>query len=333
MSKIPSFSDAAREGFVFPQGRKWILNNASALAQDAALITTPNTTVPVEFTAYIDPKVIEILTAPRNARQIFPEVQKGDWTTSYDKWATEEITGSSQPYADYANGTTSGVNTQWLSREQYVFQTTINYGDREVDMSAQAKINLASRKQIAAANVLDIDSNKFALFGVAGKEIYGILNDPNLPASGTVTAWTNKTSEAIFNDILTELFGSLAENSAGHITNSTPMKLVVSPAMNVFLGKTNSYGKTVQEMLNQYFSALEVVVLPELATLSAGDTILLIAPEVNGMPTAELPFGVKMKAGRVIPDLSSFRQKFTASTYGGIVYQPFAFASITGMAG
>lgn len=332
MKRTPTFEEVARAGFVFPDARGWIMpGNQGQLAQDAALITTPNTTVPVELTAYIDPRVIEILTAVRNARQLFPEVQKGDWTTSYDKWATEETTGATQPYADYANGVTSGVNTQWLAREQYIFQTTITYGDLETAVSAVAKINLASRKQVAAANVIDIDANKFALLGVAGKEIYGVLNDPNLPASGTVTSWAAKTSEAIFNDILNELFATLATNSGGHITNSTPLKLAVSPAMNVALGTTNTYGKTVLDMLNQYFTSLEVVVIPELATLEAGDTIFMVAPEVNGMPTAELPFGIKMRAGRIIPDLSSFRQKFTASTYGGLVYQPFAFASITGM--
>lgn len=47
----------------------------------------------------------------------------------------------------------------------------------------------------------------------------------------------------------------------------------------------------------------------------------------------ELSFGIKMQAGRVIPDVSGYRQKFIASTYGGIVYQSFAFASITGMDG
>lgn len=334
MKRTPTFEEVARAGFVFPSAREWIMpGNVGRLAQDAALVTTPNTTVPVELTAYIDPKVIEILTAVRNARKLFPEVQKGDWTTSYDKWAAEETTGSTQPYADYANGTTSGVNTQWFAREQYVFQTTINYGDREVAVSAVAKINLASRKQIAAANVIDLDANKFALLGVEGKEIYGILNDPNLPAAGVVTSWASKTSEQIFNDILNELFASLATNSGGHITNSTPLKLAVSPAMNVALGTTNTYGKTVLDMLNQYFSSLEIVVIPELASLEAGDTIVMVAPEVNGMPTAELAYGLKMRAGRVIPDMSSFRQKFVASTYGGIVYQPFAFASITGMDG
>jgi hypothetical protein len=328
----PTFQEAAQAGFVFPQARSWIDGNVPALAQDAALVTTPNTGVPVEFLAYIDPMVVEILTSVRNAKAVFEEQKKGDWTTSYAKWRADEIVGSTQPYSDYANGTDSDVNSNWLSREQYVFQTSIKYGDMEVDMAAQAKIELAAAKQRAAATIIDIDANKFYLFGVAGKQIYGILNDPNLPNATTVTAWASKTTANIYADILNSLFGVLASNSGGHITNSTPLKLLVSPAMNVLLGKATDFNVSVLDMLQKYFTALEVVVIPELATMAAGDTIFMVAPEVNGTPTGMLAFGDKFRLGRVIPDMSSFRQKAVCTTYGGIVLQPFAFASITGMA-
>ena len=185
----PTFAEAAQAGFVFPQARSWIAGNVPALAQDAALVTTPNTGVPVEFTAYIDPMVVEIQTSVRNAMAVFPEEKKRDGTSSYAKRRTDELVGQTQPYSDYANGTTSDVNSNWLSREQYVFQTSIKYGDMEVDLAAQAKIELAAAKQRAAATIIDIDSNKFYLFGVAGKSIYGILNDPNLPNATSVTAW------------------------------------------------------------------------------------------------------------------------------------------------
>jgi len=330
MSKIPSFAEAARNGFAFPQAREWILpNNRGRLAQDATL--SPNMGIPAEFGAYIDPRVIEILTSPRNARLLAPEVKKGDWVTPYVKFRADEIVGASQPYGDYASGTMSGVNTNWFTREQYQFQTTIAYGMMELEMSAQAKIDVASQKQQAAANILDIDSNKFALFGVSGKAIYGLLNDPNLPASVSVSTWVGKTAEQIFNSILTELFAELSTNSKGLITNTTPLKLVVSPAMNVVLGTTNGYGITVVDMLNKYFTALEIVSLPELSTMTAGDTIVMFAPEVNGTATAEIAFGEKMRSFPVKQELSSYQQKFCATTYGGIVYQPFAFASIYGM--
>lgn len=311
--------------------------NRARIAQDAALITTPNTTVPAELLAYIDPMVIEILTAPRRAREIFGEEKKGDWTTPYMKWRVDEMTGKTEPYSDYANGTTSGVNSEWQTRVQYVFQTSITYGDFEVDMSSTAKVNLAASKQRAAANVIDIDQNRFYLLGVAGKEIYGILNDPNLPAAitagatgtGGSTKWADKTTVQIYNDVLA-LFAQLSEQSSGLIDKDTPLKLCLSPELAVRLGAATDFNVSVLDMLKRYFTRIDIVTVPELHSMTAGETMFLIAPEVNGQRSGTLAFGEKMRAGRVVPDLSSFRQKFVGTTYGGIVLMPFAFAQMTG---
>ena len=335
----PTFEQARRYGFVFPHARRWTTpENRARIAQDAALITTPNTTVPAELLAYIDPMVIEILTAPRRAREIFGEEKKGDWTTPYMKWRVDEMTGKTEPYSDYANGTTSGVNSEWQTRVQYVFQTSITYGDFEVDMSSTAKVNLAASKQRAAANVIDIDQNRFDLLGVAGKEIYGILNDPNLPAAitagatgtGSSTKWADKTTVQIYNDVLA-LFAQLSEQSSGLIDKDTPLKLCLSPELAVRLGAATDFNVSVLDMLKRYFSRIDIVTVPELHSMTAGETMFLIAPEVNGQRSGTLAFGEKMRAGRVVPDLSSFRQKFVGTTYGGIVLMPFAFAQMTGM--
>lgn len=341
MRNTPSFDYLKSLGFTFQGARDWITaDNRRQLAQDAALVTTPNTTVPVELTAYIDPTVVEILTAPRRAREVFAEEKKGTWVNSYAKWRTEEPTGNTTAYSDYANGVTSGVNEQWNVREQFIFQTTITYGDYELALSTEARINLAAAKQKAAANVVDIAANRYYLLGVENRDIYGILNDPNLPAAttpiavpdgsgGSVTAWEDKSTKDIYNDIL-KLFSQLQSQSQGLISNDTPLKLLISPAMHPYLGVATDYNISVLDMLNKFFPALNIVTIPELSTES-GETIFLIAPEVYGQRTGTLAFGEKLMAGRVIPDLSSFRQKYTASTYGGIVLMPFAFAQMTGI--
>lgn len=335
----PTFEQAKRYGFIFQGARMWITpENRARIAQDAALITTPNTTVPAELLAYIDPMVIEILTAPRRAREIFGEEKKGDWTTPYMKWRVDEMTGRTEPYSDYANGTTSGVNSEWQTRVQYVFQTSITYGDFEVDMSSTAKVNLAASKQRAAANVIDIDQNRFYLLGVAGREIYGILNDPNLPAAitagatgtGGSTKWADKTTVQIYDDVRA-LFAQLSEQSSGLIDKDTPLKLCLSPELAVGLGAATDFNVSVLDMLKRYFTRIDIVTVPELHSMTAGETMFLIAPEVNGQRSGTLAFGEKMRAGRVVPDLSSFRQKFVGTTYGGIVLMPFAFAQMTGM--
>lgn len=337
----PSFQQMNELGFIFPGARAWIDGDRGALARDAALVTTPNTTVPAEFTTFIEPQVIEILTAPRRAREIFGEEKKGDWTTSAMKWPVSELTGRTQAYSDDANGVTSGVNFEWLTRMQYVFQTAITYGDYEVALSSAAKINLAASKQRAAATAIDIDQNSFYLLGVAGREIYGILNDPNLPdaivaasvtpAGGTATTkWADKTTAQIYDDILA-LYAQLAAQSKGLIDQNTPLKLCLSPEMSVRLGAATDFNVSVLDMIRKYFAKIDIVTLPELHSLTAGETVFMIAPEVAGQKSGVLAFGEKIRAGRVIADMSSFRQKWIGTTYGGIVLQPFAFASMTGV--
>lgn len=329
-------------GIIFDTGSpiRGILANDSIdqLANDAAMVTAANSGVPVEFTSYIDPMVIPILTATRGAREIFGEAKKGDWTTSYARFQTSEITGEVEAYTDYGQGGASDVNPTFPVRTQYIYQTNIRYGDREVDVASRARLQLAADKQRAAATVIDIASNKFALYGVAGLEIYGLLNDPNLPAAvsplpnadNTKTLWAEKSTKEIYEDVL-YLFGKMADRGAGHIDANTELVLATSPATQVQLGKATDFNISARQMLETYFPKIRFVALPELATATGGTSILLVAPTIEGLPTAQIGFSEKFRAMRLIPESSSFHQKFVGSSYGTIIYRPFAIGKMTGV--
>lgn len=329
-------------GIIFDTGSpiRGILANDSIdqLANDAAMVTAANSGVPVEFTSYIDPMVIPILTATRGAREIFGEAKKGDWTTSYARFQTSEITGEVEAYTDYGQGGASDVNPTFPVRTQYIYQTNIRYGDREVDVASRARLQLAADKQRAAATVIDIASNKFALYGVAGLEIYGLLNDPNLPAAVTPlpsadskkTLWAEKSTKEIYEDVL-YLFGKMADRGAGHIDANTELVLATSPAIQVQLGKATDFNISARQMLETYFPRIRFVALPELATETGGTSILLVAPTIEGLPTAQIGFSEKFRAMRLIPESSSFHQKFVGSSYGTIIYRPFAIGTMTGV--
>lgn len=328
-------------GIIFDTGSpiRGILANDSIdqLANDAAMVTAANSGVPVEFTSYIDPMVIPILTATRGAREIFGEAKKGDWTTSYARFQTSEITGEVEAYTDYGQGGASDVNPTFPVRTQYIYQTNIRYGDREVDVASRARLQLAADKQRAAATVIDIASNKFALYGVAGLEIYGLLNDPNLPAdvtplpnADTKTLWADKSTKEIYEDVL-YLFGKMADRGAGHIDANTELVLATSPATQVQLGKATDFNISARQMLETYFPKIRFVALPELDTAKGGNSILLVAPTIEGLPTAQIGFSEKFRAMRLIPESSSFHQKFVGSSYGTIIYRPFAIGKMTGV--
>lgn len=328
-------------GIIFDTGSpiRGILANDSIdqLANDAAMVTAANSGVPVEFTSYIDPMVIPILTATRGVREIFGEAKKGDWTTSYARFQTSEITGEVEAYTDYGQGGASDVNPTFPVRTQYIYQTNIRYGDREVDVASRARLQLAADKQRAAATVIDIASNKFALYGVAGLEIYGLLNDPNLPANvGPLpnadgkTLWDDKSTKEIYEDVL-YLFRKMAERGAGHIDANTELVLATTPATQVQLGKATDFNISARQMLETYFPKIRFVALPELATATSGSSILLVAPTIEGLPTAQIGFSEKFRAMRLIPESSSFHQKFVGSSYGTIIYRPFAIGRMTGV--
>lgn len=325
------------KGFVFDGAKAFITaSNIERLAQDAALVTAPNAGVPAVMTTYINPAVVEILTAPTNAREIFGETQKGDWTDTHAIFKAVEPTGESTPYTDYGNGAMADVNVTYPVRENYIAQTHIRYGEREMAVSGRAMINLASEKQKAAATIINREQNKFYLLGVAGKEIYGLLNEPNIPAALTpatvntsVTKWKDKTTQQIYDDILTmaaELFG----NSQGLIDEKSDLVLAVPPAINVLLGKATDFNVSVKDMLTKYFDNIKFVTLPELAATS-GNTVMLVARSVMGMPTAQLAYSEKMRAFQLIPNTSSWEQKFAFGTYGCVLYRPFAVSSMTGV--
>lgn len=342
MNKIPSIQEVRRFGFNFSHAKGWLIPE-KMMAMDAALITQGNTTVPAALLQYISPEVIPVLTAKRAATAILDEKKVGDWTTPLVQFRTEEYTGSTGPYSDYGDGPSSGVNNEWNNREQYIFQTTITYGDLEVEMSAKAKIDLIAGKQRGAAEIIRTDANKFYLLGVAGKKIYGLLNDPNLPPAITPNVvngaimWPDKLSmendlgtRAVYNDLL-KLFGQLQSQSGALIDQNTALRLLISPERSVLLSMATNFNISATQMLKTNFPNLEIDIVPQLSSKTAGETMILMVKNFMGNATADLAFGEKMRQGRLIPDTSNFRQKYSASTYGTLLKMPFAYAVMTGI--
>lgn len=336
---MPSFEAMKQYGYDFgPLACDWITpENKNQLAMDAGLITAANSTIPVELSTYFDPMVIEILTGARKAREIYNEVKKGDWTTPVIKFRTEEVAGKTDPYGDFANTGRATVNYNWVTREPYLFQTVISYGDLEEATTSLAKINLAADKQRAAANIIDIDANKFYMYGVSGLKNYGLLNDPSLTATispGTKTAggltWAAGTTAENYQDVLT-LHARLVSQLDGLVDQSTPLKLCLAPALAVELGKATDFNISTLDMLHRYFKNLTIVTAPEYFATATGNTMQLIATNVMGLETGELGYNVKVRAGRIIPDLSSYKQKWTSGTEGALIYRPAAIAQMRGM--
>ena len=304
-------------------------------------VTVANAGIPSFLLNYVDPDVVRILQAPNEGADILGEKKVGDWTTRTSYFPVSENVGEVSAYGDENEGGMSDANFNWPQRQSFHFQTVIKYGDLEGDIASEAKINIVSEKQRSAAATLDKFMDYCYHFGVSGLQNYGLLNDPNLPAALTPTTktttggttWGTTGAGASPNEIFDDfqiLFNDLATRSAGRVKSKSPMVFVCSPSREARLLATNSFGLTAMKIIKDAFPNLEIKTSARY-TVSSVEHCQLIAKEFDGAQTGYCAFTIKQRDHRIVPGISSFKQKKTAGTWGAINRYPVAWAQMTGI--
>lgn len=310
-----------------------------SLAMDAqpTMVTATNSGIPAYFTNYVDPELIRVLVTPMKAAQIIGEVKKGDWTTLSAQFPIVEATGETSSYGDYNNNGMTSANVNWVPRQSYHYQTHTRWGERELDMYGAARIGYAAELNVASALTLNKFQNKSYFYGIAGLQNYGLLNDPSLPASitpnatgtGNALPWNTKDGQAVYDDIA-KLYGQLVSQTKGLIERDAPMTLAMSPTSEVALTKTNMYNVNVSDQLKKNFPNLKIETAVEYTT-TAGEMVQLIADRLGEQDSAYAAFTEKMRAHAVVVEESSWKQKKSGGTWGAIIRQPLAIATMVGV--
>ena len=291
-------------------------------------ITAANASVPIELLTYLDPRVVEVLTAKRTATEMFPERIIGDWSTEKRKYRLKEVVGNAAPYGDYSENGIADTNNEWVPNDYFRIQTIAKWGDLETAKNAEAKVSLIADGQNSAATILAIMANRFYMYGVRGLSIFGILNHPLLPAFltpgnvGGITLWSGKAANDIYNDVLS-IVADLQEKSGAWIKDDSPFKLSLPGSLNAQLAKVNQFGLSVNAMIKESYPNLTKIIVPEFST-ATGDIVQIAVEQVNGQETGECVSAIKAKTFRVIPDVSSDKQKWASSNAGFSLYLPFA---------
>jgi hypothetical protein len=285
----------------------------------------------------MDPKLREVLVAPCKFAEICGETKKGDWTTDTMTFPIAESAGDVSTYGDLnMNGlVTADVNFE--PRQVYYYQTFTRWGDRQMARMGLAKIDWASRQNIANALTFAKFQNKTYALGVSGLDNYGLLNDPMLLAPILVAngVWASTTGLNIYQDIM-NLFTQLVSQTDGLIDENSKMKLCMSPlsATKLASATQNVYGNaTVRELMKTTWPNMEVVTAMEYGTAGAAGVALaqLIAEEVGGQEVVTCAFTEKMRAHSIVRDTSSTYQKKSAGTGGTIIFVPAGIAQLVGM--
>lgn len=335
MSDRNEITNLARAGIVLPDSVKHVTREASDYAMDAislapTMVTAASAGIPAWMSMYVDRRVIDIQLAPMAAAQILPEVKKGDWTTQYAVFITAEPVGQVATYSDWSANGMSNANVNFPSRQNYIYQTWTEWGDRQLAIMGEAGIDWAARQEIASSTVMAKFQNSSYLLGVAGIPNYGLMNDPTLtaPVAATVN-WATAEPEDIANDVVA-MVGRLIAQSAGLITGQERLVMALAPSALNDVNRTNSFGLSAGAKIKQTYPLIEYVAVPEFDTAS-GRLVQLWAPEVNGQPTGEVAYSEKYRSHAIERYSTYQRQKHSGGTFGSIVYLPFAVTQQIGV--
>lgn len=305
----------------------------------APLITTPNINAPFGALAYIRPRSIEILTAPRVADKVAPAEKNGKWGDEIVNIKVKEYTGATSP----DDGLTSDVlqakvNYTNVVRGVYYYATGWLSTDREEATVGAFSENHRANAAEAAMRSLAIDRNKFFFNGVSAKgltaPIYGLLNDPQLGAyeavaagAGGNTAWADKAPEEIANDITTA-YAKLNRQSKGLVSDGVQggagkLVLAVAEASEPQLNRANSYGKTARAMLKEtYGDKLEIVAIPEFDNADSSSDVFYLMYREGGFDVAINSYVEMARAYPLFVKDSVVSQKISAATSGCIIQYP-----------
>jgi hypothetical protein len=323
-------------------GQRALMALDEVMAQDATtynqqpLVTSPNAGVLAMLTTMIDPKLIQVLLQPLKAEEVYGVIKKGDWVTDTIAFSMMEFTGETAAYGDFNESGRSDVNANWPQRQNFLWQTITEWGERELERMALAKIDLAAQKNLSSANTINRMANLVAFYGVSGLQNYGGLNDPSLSAALTPatkaaggTSWKNALPTEILADIQAG-YTQLVTQTGSNVDLEMPMTLGMHSISQNYFANTNSFGLTARGMVKEVFPNLKVVTAPQYLS-GTTYSYQLIVDEMDGQRTCESAFSEKMRAHRIVPSMSSYRQKKTAGAWGTIIYRPIGITTMAGI--
>lgn len=354
MQRNPDLVALEAAGIYFPGAMDFIKPEwkSNALAMDAqpTLITTGSSGIPAFLSTYVDPDLVRVVTAKNRGAEILGEVRKGSFVDSTAMFPVIEHTGEVSSYGDHSNNGKSGANMNFPQRQNYLYQTIVEYGDLEMERAGLAKVGWAAEVRNAAVTALNKYQNLTYFLGVTGLQNYGLLNDPSLSAAltpatkaaGGVT-WIksgapNATANEVFNDIQA-LYIQLVNQTNGLVEMDSPMTLALSPVSSTALTFTNSFNVSVADLLKKNFPNLTVKTAVQYGAVtssnpqgnSGGELVQLIAANVEGQETGYCAFSEKLRGGPVIRELSAFKQKFSQGTWGAIIRFPAGISQLQGV--
>lgn len=288
------------------------------------------------------PGFVATATAPMKIDEILGLTAAGNWADHEVVQKTLEHVGEAKEYGDNANTHLASWNVNYVRRGVVRFEDGFRVGKLEEARSAAIDVNSASEKRAAAVMSLNIKRNDVGFNGynsTNGTNVYGLLNDPSLPAYESATAtWAASAAEVIYEQIKTAL--SLLRTVSKDLIDPTSHSITLACATAVVdqLNKTNQYGITVYDLLAKNYPQLRIVSAPQFDAADGGDNVAYFIADtvVDGVSTDGNQAIVQIVPSRYqvlgsTITAKGYEEAATNATAGVMVKRPYAVQRLSGI--
>ena len=298
---------------------------------DTFAYSVPSNGIDPIVNTLISNRVFTQLLQPTVSRKVSHEYQLGVWETESIRIPTISYNGHSELYADYGNGGVSAINSNWVARDTLRMMTTVSYGELEIQMYGQAKIDAIGQKREGMAERIALEQDKVWFFGYAGKQVYGLLNAPELAnkmaispngASGS-SFWSTKTYLEMIADVIALQAKIQVSTMARADCYKDKFYLMVPPINMAYFATPGPFGfPSLKTYLLEIFPGMEIVAAQFLQGTGSPvgsatpNYMAIIYDKVGNQECALNVFQQLMKAFPVIPRETYWNQVFSWTLTG-----------------
>lgn len=316
------------------------------VAQDAQdLFTAPNTGAPAQFLQNWLPGIVKNVTTARKIDDLLGVTTAGDWADNEIVQMVMERTDEISLYGDYSNTPLSNYNINFEKRGIVRFETGFSVGDLERDREAKFGVDMTAAKREACVINLELWRNELGFKGYANTNVYGLLNDPNLPAyldalpsAGGTTEWATKSVEEIQGDINKAMSDLMVASGTNVDPASDNITLAVAASAYQYLtSKANQFGITTLQWLNANFKNCRVIPVPEFDRANGNQNVFyLYAETLKGDSTDDgrtfdqiVP--AKLKSLGTDPRMKGFTEGYSNALAGVLCKRPYLVQRVSGI--
>ena len=284
------------------------------------------------------PGSLRVITQVRKIDELAGITTVGRFEDEAIKLRLEEPMAQAMAYGDNANIPFADVRTTVEARGIARFELGFTVGHLEAARMDANGLAIAASKRRAVQEGLDVARNAIGFTGYhsADTNIYGLLNDPNLPAVDTTGQqdWATATYDELVSEIV-RMTENLEAQSGGRFDDNAQLTLAIPTGYRAAFTVANAVGFTFGEWLDKSFPNLRIVTVPEFVGAVGGkDVAMLFIDNAGALDESDTDTATLIQAVPVRyqvlgskQDIKAYIEDAVNATAGVFILRPWAFTT------